>query len=120
MDNQEIITIEEMCEILNIGKNTAYKLLKNKDIAAFRIGRHWKISKTAVNDSNFILALRRFFLRAFSLQIWCKRHPNWCKIGVQTLISSVLKFSHPPQALILRQKISPSAPSRRSLLKRGG
>ncbi len=50
MDNQEIITIEEMCEILNIGKNTAYKLLKNKDIAAFRIGRHWKISKAAVND----------------------------------------------------------------------
>ena len=50
IDNQEIITIEEMCEIQNIGKNTAYKLLKNKDIAAFRIGRHWKISKTAVND----------------------------------------------------------------------
>ena len=32
MDNQEIITIEEMCEILNIGKNTAYKLLKNKSL----------------------------------------------------------------------------------------
>lgn len=50
MDNQEIITIDEMCEILNIGKNTAYKLLKDKEISAFRIGRHWKIPKDAVNE----------------------------------------------------------------------
>lgn len=47
---EELITIEELCEILAIGKNTAYRLLQNKEIRAFRIGRIWKISKAAVND----------------------------------------------------------------------
>lgn len=31
--NEEIITIDEMCEILNIGKNTAYRLLANQEVA---------------------------------------------------------------------------------------
>lgn len=47
---EELITIEELCEILAIGKNTAYQLLQNKEIKAFRIGRIWKISKAAVID----------------------------------------------------------------------
>lgn len=47
---EELITIEELCEILSIGKNTAYRLLQNKEIKAFRIGRIWKISKAAVID----------------------------------------------------------------------
>ncbi|MBQ6833229.1 MAG: helix-turn-helix domain-containing protein [Lachnospiraceae bacterium] len=46
--NEEIITIDEMCEILNIGKNTAYRLLANQEIAAFKIGRLWKIPKYSV------------------------------------------------------------------------
>ena len=50
MDNNDIITIEELCVILNIGKNTAYRLLNEGAIAAFRIGRHWKISRKAVED----------------------------------------------------------------------
>ena len=50
MDNNDIITIEELCMILNIGKNTAYRLLNEKAISAFRIGRHWKISRKAVED----------------------------------------------------------------------
>lgn len=45
---EELITIEELCEIMSIGKNTAYRLLQNKEIKAFRIGRIWKISKAAV------------------------------------------------------------------------
>lgn len=46
----ELITIEELCEILVIGKNTAYRLLKAKEIPAFRIGRIWKIPRTSVTD----------------------------------------------------------------------
>lgn len=49
---EEIITLDEMCEILNIGKNTAYKLLNTKQIPAFRIGKSWKIPRSAIN--NFI------------------------------------------------------------------
>lgn len=55
MNNEpaELITFEELCSILSIGRNTAYKLLKENKIKAFRIGRIWKIPKIAVDD--FIL-----------------------------------------------------------------
>jgi len=46
----EILTIEELCEILMIGKNFAYRLLAEKKIRAFRIGKKWKIPKTSVQD----------------------------------------------------------------------
>lgn len=48
-DSSELITIEELCDILVIGKNTAYALLKNQEIAAFRIGRIWKIPRESVS-----------------------------------------------------------------------
>lgn len=47
---EDIITLEELCDILAIGKNTAYQLLKNHKIAAFRIGRNWKIPRQSVTD----------------------------------------------------------------------
>ncbi|WP_278607939.1 helix-turn-helix domain-containing protein [[Ruminococcus] lactaris] len=46
----DLITINELCDILSIGKNTAYRLLNDKKIKAFRIGRTWKISRQAVTD----------------------------------------------------------------------
>lgn len=45
---EDLITIEELCEILSIGKNTAYRLLNTKEISAFRIGRIWKIPRVSV------------------------------------------------------------------------
>lgn len=50
LPDDEIITVEELCEILNIGKNTAYTLLNRQVIPGFRIGRHWKISRNALAD----------------------------------------------------------------------
>ncbi len=47
MEN-EIITIEQLMDMLNIGKNTAYKLLDSKAIKAFRIGNKWKIPLLSV------------------------------------------------------------------------
>ena len=49
-NDEEIITIEELCEILRIGKNTANMLLGSGQIAAFRIGRLWKIPKNSVYE----------------------------------------------------------------------
>lgn len=46
----EIITIDEMCELLMIGRTTAYKLLNSNEIKAFRIGKIWKISKASVEQ----------------------------------------------------------------------
>lgn len=50
----DIITIDELCEMLRIGKNKAYELLRNGDIKAFRCGRLWIISKQAVES--FVLS----------------------------------------------------------------
>lgn len=52
-DTNDLITIDELCSILSIGRNAAYTLLKEQKIKAFRIGRVWKISRLAVED--FIL-----------------------------------------------------------------
>lgn len=45
---EELITIEEVMKILKIGKNTAYHLLEDKEIEAFRIGNKWKIPRSSV------------------------------------------------------------------------
>ena len=37
-------------ELLQIGKSTAYQLLDSGEIKAFRIGRKWKIPKSAVYE----------------------------------------------------------------------
>lgn len=46
----DLITIDELCDILSIGRNAAYKLLNSKEIKAFRIGKVWKIPRIALND----------------------------------------------------------------------
>lgn len=46
----DLITVEELCDILSIGRNAAYTLLKENKIKAFRIGRVWKISRMAVDE----------------------------------------------------------------------
>lgn len=48
--NQILITVDELCESLMIGKNAAYKLLKTGTIKSFRIGRAWKIPRESLDD----------------------------------------------------------------------
>lgn len=35
----DLISLETLCEMLGVGKNAAYELLRSKQIKAFRIGR---------------------------------------------------------------------------------
>jgi len=44
----ELITIDELCELLMIGKNMAYQILNSGQVKAFLIGRCWKIPKKSV------------------------------------------------------------------------
>ena len=44
----DILTVEELCEVLRIGKNTAYKLLKSDEIKSIKIGKIYKIPKKSV------------------------------------------------------------------------
>ena len=48
-NNQALITVEELCEILMIGKNAAYQLLKENKIKSFRLGRIWKIPRASID-----------------------------------------------------------------------
>lgn len=52
-ETTDLISIEELCSILLIGRNKAYELLNNKKIKAFRIGKTWKILRLSVDE--FIL-----------------------------------------------------------------
>lgn len=44
----DMVTIEEVMEMLGIGKNTAYELLKRRELKCFQIKGRWKIPKQAV------------------------------------------------------------------------
>ena len=46
----ELLTINELCDLLMIGRTTAYKLLQSHELNAFKIGRVWKISKASVES----------------------------------------------------------------------
>ena len=48
MEKIELLTIDQLCQILQIGKNTAYKLLQTGEIKGFRVGRSWKIPRDSV------------------------------------------------------------------------
>lgn len=49
-DLEEILTTEELAEVLCIGKNAVYQLLVSGGIKAFRIGRTWKIPRASVSE----------------------------------------------------------------------
>ena len=49
-DYNDLVSIDELCEILSIGRNMAYRLLSAGDIKAMRIGRVWKVTKEAVEE----------------------------------------------------------------------
>ena len=44
----DVVTIEQLMQMLNIGKNKAYELIKNKTIQTVRIGKKYIIPKVAV------------------------------------------------------------------------
>lgn len=45
----DILTTDEVMELLNIGKNAIYKLLASGELKAFRVGRNWKIPRREVD-----------------------------------------------------------------------
>lgn len=51
-NEKPLMSIDEFCDTLSIGKNVAYQLLNSHAIDAFRVGRVWKIPRE--NVLNFI------------------------------------------------------------------
>lgn len=46
----DLLTTEEACEALKIGKNALYALLSSKQLKGYRNGRVWRIPKQAIVD----------------------------------------------------------------------
>ena len=44
----DVLSVKQLCEILDIGKNTAYKLLQSGEIKSIKIGKVYKIPKKEV------------------------------------------------------------------------
>lgn len=47
-DYPDVVTVEQLREMLHIEKTFAYKLLKNNIIEAFKCGRSYRILKSTV------------------------------------------------------------------------
>ena len=41
-----VLSVDDLCEILSIGKNSAYALIKSGDLSCVRIGRNIRIPRT--------------------------------------------------------------------------
>lgn len=50
MDNLNLLTIEELCEKLQVSKNTAYSLLNSKKIKGLKVGRNWRILQESIEE----------------------------------------------------------------------
>lgn len=44
----DLLRVEEACEILHIGRNSLYELLRSGALKGFRQGRIWKVPKQSV------------------------------------------------------------------------
>jgi len=49
-DYPDVVTVEHLCRMLNIGRNTAYTLLQNNKIYHVKVGKKYIIPKAAVLD----------------------------------------------------------------------
>ena len=46
----DILSVEELCELLLVGRNRVYQLLQSGELKGFRLGKTWKIPKIAVEE----------------------------------------------------------------------
>lgn len=46
----DVVGVNELCDMLRIGKNTAYKLINTGEIISVRVGRCIKIPKVYIID----------------------------------------------------------------------
>lgn len=48
--NNELLTVDDLCEVLMIGRNLAYQLLSTKKIKAFKINHTWRIPRCSITE----------------------------------------------------------------------
>lgn len=45
-----VLTAAEAMDILGVGKNTMYRLLKSGELEGFRVGRSWRIPESSIGN----------------------------------------------------------------------
>lgn len=45
---EDVVTVDDVCSMLAVGKNGAYRLLREGKLHGMKIGRIWRISKESV------------------------------------------------------------------------
>ncbi len=45
-----IMSVQDVCDTLHVGKNTVYRLIQEGKIDCFRTGRVWKIKRNGLAD----------------------------------------------------------------------
>ena len=46
----EFLTVDEACELMKVGHNAIYKLLRSGELQGIRNGRVWRIPKYSIVD----------------------------------------------------------------------
>lgn len=49
-DHNDILTLKQCREILQIGKNLMLYLVHNEEIPAFRVGSQWRVKRVDLNQ----------------------------------------------------------------------
>ena len=49
-ENSAVFKVEDLAEMLSIGRNTAYELVRSGKIHSVKIGRTYRIPRSAVED----------------------------------------------------------------------
>ena len=48
-DGDQVLTIQELSEYLKVPVSTLYKLVRKGSIPSFKVGKHWRFRKEAIN-----------------------------------------------------------------------
>ena len=49
MMEEKLLSVDDVCEYLGIGRDTIYKWIAAKSLPAYRLGRLWKFKKEEVD-----------------------------------------------------------------------
>jgi excisionase family DNA binding protein len=49
MMEEKLLSVDDVCEYLGIGRDTIYKWIAAKSLPAYRLGRLWKFKKKEVD-----------------------------------------------------------------------
>ena len=47
---EQLLTLEQVAEYLNVDKFTVYRLLSDKDLPAFKVGNQWRFKRRLIEN----------------------------------------------------------------------